>query len=144
MKVIVVQNPSGFDIPLGGILLWYGNAASVPLGFEIYTELKGYFPLGGSAYDATARGALTHTHTFPNIETKAGHTHTGSASIGGYVAPDSYGNYYGNTVAAQANHSHSGSVNITAAGGHTHTLAESGTGSNLPKHRRLYYIRKIS
>jgi hypothetical protein len=143
MKMIMVQNPAGFDVPAGSIILWYGLSTNVPAGFEIYTTLMGQFAMGGAAYDATARGALTHAHNFPNIETKANHTHTGSVNVGGYVAPDSYGDYYSSTVAAQASHSHSGSVGVTAAGGHTHTLTQSGAGSSLPKFKRLYYIRKL-
>lgn len=143
MKAMIVKAPFGFDIPAGGIILWYGNAASVPAGYSIVTELGGYFAMGASTYDATARGALTHTHTFPNVETKANHNHPGStANVSGGYTNVTYGGYYSWTVAASSGHSHGAGINVAAAGGHTHTIGTSGSGSNLPKHKRLYYIKK--
>ena len=143
MKIFVIQNPSGFEIPINGIILWYGNSTNVPPGFEIYAELQGNFAMGGAVADLTARGSLTHTHTFPNVETKANHTHTGSSGLTGYGGDTTVGYYASSDRAATPNHNHGTGINIGAAGGHGHTIAASDPGSSLPVYKRLYYIRKI-
>jgi len=142
MKVIVIQNPSGFDVPVGGILLWYGLAGTVPPGFEIYAEAKNHFILGGSAVDLTSRGALTHTHEFPNIAAAPNHTHGVSVSVSGYPGGVGVGLPDENTASSQ-NHVHAGSGSTSSAGAHGNTLATSGAGSSLPKYKRLYYIRRV-
>lgn len=143
MKAIMVQNPAGFDIPAGGIILWYGLAGAVPAGWEIYTELMGYFPRGELSYNATAKGSATHGHTYPSdaVSWQADHTHNmPGGSVSGASGIDCG---WGSNSAANMTHNHSVNGSMDPAGGHRHTLANPGSASNLPKHKKYYYIRRL-
>ena len=95
-----------FYSPAGALILWDGSTA--PTGWSIETSLDGYFVMGGSAVDLTARGASTHTHTNPNTNYTGSHNnHTVTVSTSG--APSS-------TITAQ----NSASAQYTTSS-HTHT-----------------------
>lgn len=145
MRMHVVQNPSGFDVPIGSVILWYGDSTNVPIGWQIDTSLMGHFVKGGSAPNLTAAGALTHYHTNNNVETKADHVHATSTSVTGGYSSTAVGGYYSNVLAAEPGHSHAGSAaNTGSAGGHTHALGNTGSSPSLPTYKRLYYIKKVS
>jgi len=143
MKVIVVQNPSGFDVPIGGVFLWYGLEDELPFGYEVYSDAGGFFLLGGSSIDLTPAGALTHVHGFPNIEIKGNHNHVVSASGSGGAGGTNVSNQ-SNTNSATTGHTHGYFGSSTPAGGHTHTIADSEAATNLPKHKTLYYVRRVA
>lgn len=144
MKVIIVQKKSkGFEIPDDGVILWYGIASEVPSGYTIYSELTGHFPYGGSSNDLTSRGSSTHVHSYPstalNLNT---HTHTvPSGSVGNASSQDV--GYAGATYAKPA-HSHVLSGSVTTSGEHRHTLGNTSSGSSIPKHKKLYYIKAVA
>jgi hypothetical protein len=142
-------------IPSGVIAIWNGLKATIPAGWvacdgnNFTPNLKGFFVMGASS-DAevkTTGGASTHTHsTMPSLQTlKTTHLHGGgstSVSNGAGVSVQGSGAGY---IVATVSHSHSVSCketgNTTVTHSHTVTGA-SGTGSNLPSYRRLYYMMK--
>lgn len=144
MKAIVIQAPSGFDIPAGGIVLWYGIASACPPGWEIYTELMGYFPRGGSTYSATPLGAATHSHAYASdaVELKANHTHTVTSGSEGGAGVEDTG--YGSDSTASPSHNHSVNGSVDPGGSHRHTIGTTGNASLLPKHKKYYYIRRLA
>jgi len=147
MRVIVVNKSGGLDIPVGGVILWYGNSVNVPSGYEIYTELKGFFPLGGASVDLVARGAATHIHTYPAtaVEWKVDHTHPQTPNISGSAGGVGLGVWSGYDKAAAQYHSHGATGTVSgAAGAHRHTIGDVGAGSNLNSYHKLYYIRRVS
>lgn len=143
MKMIVVQNPMGFDIPAGGIVLWYGDSTNLPAGWSIYATAQGQFIMGAysGAKNLTSSGALTHTHGTPDTGAVAGHTHSVNTSSGNGGGDQFYPGV-GNYDAAGGSHSHSTSGGTTSSGGHSHTVSTTNTASNLSTYYRLYWIQK--
>lgn len=147
MNFLFIKNPraavSEFDVPTGGIVLWYGLATEVPTGWEIYTAASDVFILGASAgnMSTTVAGSLTHTHTNSATSTAAGHTHIANASAGSGNSTEVFGTST-NSV-ADDNHSHNANASVASAGSHAHSIADTGSASNLPNYHRLYWIRRI-
>ena len=82
---------------MGESFLWYGFSA-IPDGFEIYSPLQNYFPLGGETVNLVGSGQEEHYHQFAAdaISYNTGHTHTvtpGSVS-GSSQAEYGYGSDY--------------------------------------------------
>lgn len=146
MKVLVIQNPFGFEIPVGGVVLWYGDSNNVPAGYEIYEELKGYAPYGGESVDLTARGSATHKHSYgaTTVELKADHQHTVNANISGSAGGVGLGYWSGYDKAAEQYHVHGASGNTGNAGSHRHTIGDTEYASSLNSYYKLYYIRRVS
>ena len=147
MKFIMVNKSGGFDVPVGSVILWYGISSNIPDGYEIYTELKGYFPLGGATVDLVARGSEVHSHSYPSdaLAWQGDHQHNTVGNISGTAGSVGPLGWFSSTDAAPANHSHSASSNPTgAAGGHRHTLGNTGNANHLNSYYKLYYIRRIA
>ena len=144
MKSIIVQAPSGFEVPVGSVILWYGVIANVPIGWQILTDLMGYFPRGATAWSSTAKGAATHNHGYTNkVETKANHQHSmNQGTVGGTISAQN--GTSGSYQVANNSHQHNVNASNDAAGGHTHTIANTGAASSIPKSKKLYYIKKVS
>jgi hypothetical protein len=145
MKLLMVNRKrvKGFSVPEGSIILWYGLSTEVPDGFEIYTELNGFFPYGGNAVDLTARGNASHVHSFPAdaISWNSGHTHTvPTGSEGGAGTVDTG---YGSGSTASPGHSHSVNGSVTLDGAHRHTIGNTGSNSNMPANKKYYYIKAV-
>lgn len=126
--------------PANSTILWAG--ASAPTGWTFVTSLDGYFVQGYDNLDLTARGAETHVHTNPTLNTTGAHNnHTVTVpNPSGWVD-----NFIANTGSAQysgGSHTHPGvtSSNESSAGNHSHTQGNTGAASNLPKYRKLRWI----
>ena len=152
-------------VPVGGIILWSGNSASVPAGWVICDgsnetpDLSGRFVLGPSndyAQGSTG-GSITH-------ETGSAGAHTHNGSTGEHsltveeIPPHSHGfsetqgsepvvfdtgdNRSINTSPLQSQTASAGgggghSHDISSDGNHTHSVTE------LPPYVALYYIMKL-
>lgn len=157
----IIQNGvTGGIIPVGGIIMWSGNIASIPTSWALCNgsngtpDLRNRFIVGaGSTYAVAATGGSADA-TLPS------HTHTGSTSTNGdhahslYLAKDSFGSgdqltgddspgtdeqtffdKTGGTTNTTGNHSHSFTTNSTG---------ESATNANLPPYYALAFIMRIS
>lgn len=144
---------SGF--PSGGIIMWSGAIANIPLGWALCDgtndtpDLRNRFIVGaGDSYSVDDVGGskdavnISHTHGHSLGTASAGyHTHTinmqeyvsGGSNPGGYQKTYSAGTY---SVNGSGSHSHSMSGSINSAG-------ESGTDKNLPPYFALAYIMKL-
>lgn len=144
IKYIVssLMRSRNYKAPAGTLALWAG--ASAPTGWTFETALDDYFVQGADAADLTARGALTHVHTNPNTNTVSGHNNHsvivpqisgwGSSSFQGTPGVSSY---------AGGLHTHDANAisDESTAGGHYHTRPNTNSASNLPKYRRLRWIK---
>jgi hypothetical protein len=135
--------------PSGGIIMWSGSVATIPVGWLLCNgsnstpDLRNRFVIGaGSTYavDATGGSANSdlqaHTHTL----TDPGHNHTyTSPVIGGQALTTAQGG--SSTVSFPTNN---GGTSTTSTTGITLAAAGSGTGTNanLPPYYALAYIMK--
>jgi hypothetical protein len=148
MKITVVENPSilgGFEIPVGGVVLWYGLGSEVPDGYTVYAEAFDVMVMGASAgnINTTPAGALTHLHTNTSpTGSEANHNHgTSVSSLGSSGSQVVY--TFGSLSSATGAHSHpTRTSNCSSAGGHSHTLSDVGSADNLPPYHRLYWIER--
>ena len=141
MKMIVVQNPAGISIPVGGIAFWYGIAADVPSGWSIYTDANGRFVMGASVdgdLEVTG-GNATHVHSNTGLQ-NSGHGHSASHAAANYTSSGTAQCNVGGYTQAQNGHYHEGKSASVAAESHPHTLADTGAASLLPLYVRLYLI----
>jgi hypothetical protein len=138
------------NLPIGTIIAWENT--SIPSGWAICDgtggtpDLRDKFVMG-AAEDGDVRttgGANTHLHTNANTSTRATHNHGGSKSVSmgsGSSADSTVGT--GLTVASPG-HTHSGSVAITGADSHAHTVGDTGSTSTLPRYITRAFIRRMS
>ena len=121
------------------IIPWYGNHASIPLGWSRYTALDGKFPKASGAESAgVTGGATTHTHASPgHTHALNAHTHTATSgdSDGGTGSSD------GGTNLSNKSHSHT-STSGAASGGDTDSTAVTyAATSNNPPYLELIFIK---
>ena len=90
-------------------------------------------------------GASSHTHTVPNTSTRSSHNHGGSksATSGGPSSAVTTTAGTGST-AASSGHTHSLNIAIDYAGSHSHTIADTGSSSNLPPYVKRVFIQKTT
>lgn len=135
-------------LPVRGVIMWSGTAATIPAGFFLCDganntpDLRNRFVLGASQDDhvGAVGGASTHVHSNANTGTVSTHTHTLTPTVG-----NSTGHFTGsiyNKPAAKEGHTHSASITSNSGGGHSHTLGNTGSASNLPPWYKLYYIMR--
>lgn len=105
----------GAHVPLGGIVMWSGSAASVPSGWHVCDGTSGTpdlrdkfvvgaggdYAVGDTGGNATAN--LAHAHTEGSTGSAGAHTHTSPASGAGSA------------------HTHTNSATTGTAGAHNHT-----------------------
>lgn len=149
--------------PVGGIIMWSGSIAAIPIGWALCNgsngtpDLRNRFVIGAHSDSAgvantTVTGSSTltggtkdaivvsHTHT-ATTNTTGAHTH----SLGAYTVQtnENISGARGRTDGFQ-----SGAVSDTAsAGSHSHTVTvsstgDSGTNANLPPYYALAFIMK--
>ena len=148
-RVLVLQSLAGGITPVGAILLWSGNASTIPDGFQLADgtngtpDLCGKFVMGISDTedddDLNGTGGDTqHTHTMGTIQTTGAHTH--SVYMG-----SSDGLYYGASGAVSVSHSghfHGWSATTSSTGNHTHTGTYQAS-DHLPPYTKYYWIARI-
>lgn len=132
------------NFPIGGIILWSGNSATVPIGWTICDgdtvngiatpNLRDKFVVGVGTNALKATGGYTdavvvaHTHTISS--TAEGNVY----NVGCRVDCDDDGGWAGTSPSAPK-------LIITT---NIQTAGESGVGKNLPPYYALYYIMKVS
>ena len=146
------------NIPLGGIIMWYGSTGTIPSGWSLCdgTTVNGYatpnlrdrFVIGaGNSYAVNATGgSTTDTVTISGSDTvniSASDNVTISGTTG--QVQQSGGSAY-TSMYSQANHTHSFSgsatVNITASD--TVNISGSDTVNTIPPYYALCYIMRTS
>jgi hypothetical protein len=156
-------------LPVGMIIMWYGNVATIPYGWALCNgdsgtpDLRNKFVVGaGDTYNPAATGGAAsvtattanngaHTHsgitgnTALSIAQMPDHTHAGSATVmtpsGSGQSVHNASNQRGTTTLTVAN---------TGGGqGHTHTISSDGAHthsvvvSTVPPYYALCYIMKV-
>jgi len=136
-------------IPIGGIILWYGDTNTIPSGFALCDgtngtpDLRDKFIVGaGGIYAVGATGgASTHTHTQGSTGSEASHTHTqgntGSESshthsISGTTSATSYNRemVMGSWKDyPDSYHTHNYNITSGAGSAHSHTNPTTNAGS---------------
>ena len=146
------------NIPLGGIIMWYGSTGTIPSGWSLCdgTTINGYatpnlrdrFVIGaGNSYAVNATGGST-TDTVNisgsdtvNISASDNVTISGTTGTVQQTGGSAYTSMY-----SQANHTHSFSgsatVNITASD--TVNISGSDTVNTIPPYYALCYIMRTS
>jgi hypothetical protein len=142
-----------YAVPSGGIIMWSGSIASIPVGWLLCNgssgtpDLRDRFITGaGSTYGVGSTGGsanaivVSHTHTGTTDGQNVNHTHSynrlDSVGAGGnvtLVAGDSWNFATGNTDENSVNHNHT--FTTASTGG-------SGTNANLPPYYALAFIMK--
>tara|TARA_B110000503_G_C7117209_1_gene400926 strand:+ start:591 stop:1253 length:663 start_codon:yes stop_codon:yes gene_type:complete len=144
-----VQTAATAAFPSGGIIMWSGSIATIPIGWLICDglnstpNLKNRFVLGaGDTYAVAATGGsadavvVSHTHTATSTVTDPGHLHTSANQAPGNTAADGAG--YAKALNGSTGTSTTG---ITVATTNA-TTGVSGTNANLPPYYALAYIMK--
>ncbi|MBQ9693269.1 MAG: hypothetical protein IJV69_00740 [Kiritimatiellae bacterium] len=124
-------------VPMGAVILWYGNKDALPEGWEICGELSGRFPMGANdSYKVgTTGGSASVTLTLSQMPS---HTHTLH-----YTDPNSISGYTALATDVDWNEE-------TWVGESTKTVtleANSPSGqafNRLPPYKALYYIRRTT
>lgn len=164
---LTTADPSKLGIPIGGIIMWSGSAASVPSNWKICNgsngtpDLRDRFIVGaGSTWNVGNTGGISTLYLSEGQLPP--HYHTGSTNSDGshshgfndYTwSSQSYGNG-GRTGSGggEDNDNNYGSAYYhytDYAGSHSHSFSTNNTGSgqgidNKPPYYALYYIMKIS
>lgn len=153
MSVIVIKRRAkkAFEVPEGGIILWYGIATDVPDDWAIDAYAKDAFVRGaseGNANNVKVGGTFVHKHTYASkTSAVAAHTHSTTASGTTGSASGSQAHYgTANANAATTNHTHSvsGTRKTDSKGGHDHAMQKTGETEVYPPYCRLYWIKAIT
>ena len=144
-----VQTAATAAFPSGGIIMWSGSIASIPLGWLLCNgtgstpDLRNRFILGaGDTYAVAATGGsadavvVSHTHTATSTVSDPGHLHSSANEAPGNAAADGAG--YKKALNGSTGTATTG---ITVATTNAST-GVSGTNANLPPYYALAYIMK--
>ena len=137
-----VASTVAYTLPAGGIIMWSGSIASIPVGWLLCNgasgtpDLQDRFVVGaGSTYAVnTVGGAASNTLIIDNLPA---HDHTGSGTTG---AQDTNHTHTGTTGNNSAGHSHD--LNITSGGqsaNHNHGVSDPGHAHSIRFSNRLLY-----
>ena len=145
MKLIMVQNPAGFDVPAGSIILWFGTEAQLNAigGWAVFASAEGQFVMGAAVggRNLVSAGSLSHSHNQPATGAAGAHGHAVSASIGG-SGSDAF--LPGVTYDGAESHSHAGTGSTSNNPlDHAHSVPATGAVSSLSHYHRLYWIQKL-
>ena len=149
MKYITSSNVGSrnFYLPASGLVLW--GEATAPDGWSFETSLDGYFVMGYTSVDLTARGSATHTHTNPSTNSTGSHnnhsvTVSTSDSADGTNTARTDAIYDDTYLASWHTHAVSSTSNESLAGNHSHTIGNTNSASNMPLYRELRWITSAS
>jgi hypothetical protein len=122
------------------IIMWLGNHADIPAGYERVTSLDGYFIKGwGSEAPNTTGGSAGHSHTSPaHTHTLNHHTHTYDAS--GSVNDTGNDNGENGELSAKG-HSHTNKLFDSTSGGNLVDAVSYASVNWEPLHQRLIFIK---
>jgi hypothetical protein len=125
-------------LPIGGIIIWKGNVASIPSGFVLCNgangtpDLRGRFVIGaGGTYSVNATGGaatinIAHTHTVPYTSTAPAHTH---AVISGTIGSDGAHIHTISANSSTVDYSHSHTIDTDTSTGTSAVTIHEGTGN---------------
>ncbi len=154
--MIVITNPQtggvSSDIPIGGIVLWYGSASAVPSGYSICDgtsgnpDIRAKFIRGASsnAELLTTGGSASHLHSGGGSGYESDHSHNFSGTTS---ANNSYGvtSPLNTSTHAPYGHTHAYSGNTSSDGGHSHDQSGvSSLNNHIPLCKVLYWLKRIS
>ena len=151
----------GGIIPIGGIIMWSGNIASIPTNWSLCNgingtpDLRDKFIIGASAdsggqANTTITGSttksggtkdantVTHTHTI----TDPGHFHNTRGSRQVQAGGDNSGPFVTESDWAASDYQYKTSANVT--GITIDSAGSSGTNQNLPPYYALAFIMRVS
>jgi len=138
------------DFPIGTIIAW-GNG-TVPAGWAKCNgtggtpNLIGKFIRGASVDEdvRTTGGVSSHAHANPNTNSREPHNHGGSkaASVGGAGSVNATSGT--GASGAPPPHTHLGTIYITPADEHDHTVRDTSITSILPRHGKRVFIRRMT
>jgi hypothetical protein len=133
------------SLPIGTVIIW-DNPATIPSGWQIASESVGKFICGANDEDdlLDTGGAESHIHTQSDTGERGAHNHGGSMSCGGTGSVGTSVVYAGGTSGVGA-HTHSGgSISISSAGAHSHTIGDTQSADNDPYHLEILFIERVS
>lgn len=147
MTVVIQRKrqPSGYLIPAGGEIVWYGLATALPPNWVIDSYCSNVFIRGAGAGGSTNTPASdnSHSHTNPaQVNSVPDHAH--SIPSGNASAASGTATVYpsGTSLYAGVGHGHSwGATNTGPGGTHVHTLANTVVADAYPPYKRLYWIK---
>ena len=138
---------SGYAIPPGGEIIWYGVAANVPSGYTIDSACSDVFIRGcalGSASN-TILGSVSHQHDNPSTGSVADHTHPVDGASTGTCSATEETYQTNNVFSAASNHVHDIPSGTSGAGGaHNHETALTALTDLYPRYAQLYWIKNTS
>ena len=149
-RIMVLESLKGGGVPIGAVMIWKGNASTIPDGFQLADgtngtpDLRGKFimSIGASETDDNlfdTGGDTQHLHTLGAITAATKHTHTVYLNSGGGLVSAQSG--IGLAV-AMTSHNHSWSAVTSSEDKHTHTGTYAAA-DHLPPYTMYYYIARI-
>lgn len=158
-QAVINEQYSGV-VPIGGIVMFSGNIASLPSGWLFCNgsngtpDLRDKFIIGAAA-DSSGQANTTVTGSTTKVggnkdAVAVSHGHTGSAAANGGHAHTAFGIASGGGLYLAGGGSRDpGTVTSNVSGVHSHTITvdnagESGTDKNLPPYYALAFIMRIS
>jgi len=149
-RIMVLESLKGGGVPVGAVMIWKGNASTIPDGFQLADgtngtpDLRGCFLMGIGASETDDNlldtgGNTQHLHTMGAVTKATKHKH----SV--YLADSTHtiGNLAtGASTVAWGWHNHSWSAVTSSEDEHTHTGTYAAA-DHLPPYTMYYYIARI-
>lgn len=150
-RTMVLEALQATDVPVGGLVLWYGLASAVPDGWHIADGgagtliLSGLFVAGASSDTdlGVTGGGSSHSHPSMNTNDQGGHSHQ-LVSVGSSTWSSGAMVTMTGSVGYVFSHYHT----IPASGtedspSHSHTMPATSIAVDLyPPYKRLYWIQR--
>lgn len=137
---------------IGMIVLWENGP--IPDGWQVCDGTNGTPDLRdrlvyGNDADGNLRqsgSSSSHTHSNPNTGSAGGHGHSSHSRTSGgpNVSTTRTHVYTSGTAVPDTNHTHTSTISFGSVGGHSHSVGNTGSASNLPPSVKRVYIKKIN
>lgn len=148
-RIQIIESTKGGVTPIGAIMLWKGNKAAIPSGYQLADgtngtpDLRGRFLMGIPAGEdddniTETGGAIQHIHAMGTVSAATKHKHV-------VYINDCYNAVScqtGATDSAWGNHNHDWSAETSSNDEHTHSWVYAET-NNLPPYTKYYWIARI-